>query len=72
MRQSGKKGFLKVIGDVSTKTSVRDNNWHKQASPDQHSLFRDHFKRQSVAKKKRRRLQMMLEMKRMKESNEIL
>ena len=45
MRQSGKKGFLKVIGDVSTKTAVHDNNWYKQASKEQHSLFRDHFKR---------------------------
>lgn len=66
MRILGKMGFQQDYGEVSTNTRPRDGDWYKRAEAN-HALHRVHWERQVAAKKKRQRLEMMLEMKRLKE-----
>ncbi|GAF74704.1 unnamed protein product [marine sediment metagenome] len=71
MYVNGKRGFLRSYGEVDTKTTVKDGNWGRRADAHDHELHREHWTRQKMAKRKLRRLQMMLEMKRLQESLEL-
>jgi hypothetical protein len=67
----GKPGFLRNCGEVNTKVTVKDGDWRNRTSVEDHVLHREHWDRQKVAKKKLQRLQMMLEMKHLRESVEL-
>ena len=68
----GKRDFLRNYGEVNTKTSVRDGDWSHRTSIADHELNREHWNRQKVAKKKLKRLKMILKMKRLQEWDGLL
>jgi hypothetical protein len=68
----GKRGFLRSYGEVDTKPTVKDGDWSNRTNVQDHRLHREHWNRQKVAKKKLKRLKMMLKMKRLQESDGLL
>ena len=65
----GKLGFQQSYGEVSTKTTVKDGDWSHRTTIADHEVNREYWNRQKLAKKKLRRLQMMLEIKRLQEGD---